>query len=70
MSYFPLPVNTKLSNEQFIHEMNVALQSLSGYKSGMEIRCDSSGYWLELHGVINIEDSDLMAAARNLVLNR
>ena len=70
MSYFPLPANTKLSNEQFIHEMNLALQSLSGFKNGMEIKCDSNGYWLELHGVKSIEDTDLMSAARNLVIDQ
>jgi hypothetical protein len=48
--------------------MNKALQSLFGYKSGMEVRCDSNGYWLELNGVKVLDDNDLLAAARKLVL--
>jgi hypothetical protein len=68
MSYNQLPLNTRLSEYQFIAEMNKALQSLFGYKSGMEVRCDSNGYWLELNGVEQLDDNDLLAAARKLVL--
>ncbi len=68
MSYNKLPVNTRLSEQRFIEEMNKAIQSLSGYQSGMEVRCDSNGYWLELNGVKVLDEVDLLAAARVLVL--
>ncbi len=68
MSYNKLPVNTRLSEQRFIDEMNKAIQSLSGYQSGMEVIYDSNGYWLELNGVKVLDEVDLLAAARVLVL--
>jgi hypothetical protein len=68
MSYTPLPLNTNLSQQQFIEQMNLALRSLNSYKSGMEICFDSNGYWLEFNGVKDTENVDLLSAARLLVL--
>ena len=68
MSYQQLPPNTKLSPSQFIDEMNKALQSLPEYKSGMVVCADDGGYWLEIFGVKDCENGDLLSVARNLVL--
>ena len=51
-----------------IIKMNKALQSLPECKTGMVICSDDSGYWLEILGVKNPENDDLMSIARNLVL--
>jgi hypothetical protein len=68
VNYFPLPPITKLSPSQFIAEMNKALQSLPEYNSGMVVCADDSGYWLEIFGVKDYENNDLLSVARNLVL--
>lgn len=68
MSYQQLPPNTKLSPSQFIAEMNKALQSLPEYKTGMVVCADDNGYWLELFGVKDSENDDLLSIARNLTL--
>jgi hypothetical protein len=68
MSYHQLPPNTKLSPSQFIVEMNKALKSLPEYRTGMVICADDNGYWLELLGVRNTENDDLLSIARNLTL--
>lgn len=68
MGYQQLPPNTKLSPSQFIAEMNKALQSLPEYKTGMVVCADDNGYWLELLGIRNTENNDLLSVARNLVL--
>ena len=47
---------------------NKALQSLPECKTGMVICSDDSGYWLEILGVKNSENDNLMSIARNLVL--
>lgn len=68
MSYHQLPPNTQLSPSQFIGEMNKALQSLPEFKSGMVVCSDDSGYWLEIFGVKDYENDDLLSLARNLVM--
>jgi hypothetical protein len=68
MSYRQLSPNTKLSPSQFISEMNKALQSLPEFKSGMVVCSDDGGYWLEIFGLKDYENDDLLSVARNLVL--
>jgi hypothetical protein len=68
MSYFPLPTSTKFSDEQFIHEMYFVLHSLSGFKNGIDIKCDSNGYLSELHRIKSIKDTDLIVAVRKLLI--
>jgi hypothetical protein len=68
MTYHQLPPNTKLSPRQFICEMNKALQSLPEFKSGMVVCSDDNGYWLEIFGVKDYENDDLLSVARNIVL--
>ena len=68
MSYHQLPPNTKLSPIQFIAEMNKALTFLPEYRTGMVICADDNGYWLELLGVRNTENDDLLSIALNLTL--
>ncbi len=68
MSYQQLPPNSKLSPSLFIDEMNKAIKSLPEFKLGMEVCCDDSGYWLEIFGVKDYENDDLLSVARNLVL--
>ncbi len=70
MQYNQLPNGTKLSNEQFLSEMNSALHALSGYKVGMQVKGDSSGYWLEFNGVRYVDDNDLLASAKRQVLGK
>lgn len=70
MSYNKLPSNTHLSEKVFIDEINKAIQSLSDYKNGMLVRCDTNGYWLETNGAKDLDNNDLLAAARALVLGR
>jgi hypothetical protein len=48
--------------------MNKAIQSLPEYKVGMLVCADDSGYWLEISGVKNTENDDLLSIAHNLVL--
>jgi hypothetical protein len=68
MPYIQLPSGTQLSNEKFISEMNLALKSLDGFHSGMVIRANLNGYWLEVDGVVDEDNRDLLAAARKIVL--
>jgi len=68
VKYLTLPPGTKFSSSQFIAEMNKALQSLPEYKTGMVICADDNGYWIEILGIKNSENDDLLSIARNLVL--
>jgi hypothetical protein len=68
MNYHQLPLNTTLSSIQFIDEMNKALQSLPEYEAGMVICADGNGYWLEMLGIRNYYNDDLLSIARDLVL--
>ena len=70
MTYLPLPSNSKLSAKQFAIEMNLSLQSLPGYQSGMLVCADDSGYWLEINGVKDFNNGDLLALSRSLVLGK
>ncbi len=68
MRYHPLPQNVKLSKSQFIAEMNKVLQSLPEYEAGMVVCFDESGYWLEVFGIKNNDNGDLLSIAHNLLL--
>lgn len=68
MNYQQLPLNTTLSPSQFIDEMYKALQSLPEYEAGMVICADDNGYWLEILGIRNFVNNDLLSTARDLVL--
>ncbi len=69
MIYHPLPPNTELSSTQFIAEMNRAIRSLPEFRTGMLVCFDSNGYWLEIFGVKNNHNDDLLSVALSLVLN-
>ena len=49
-------------------KLHTALQALPEYKTGMVVCADDNGYWLELLGVRNTDNDDLLSIARNLVL--
>ncbi len=68
MKYIKFPNNTKLTNEEFIKQMNLALLTVSSFEVGMEICFDDNGYWLERNGAIPEDSSIIMSEVRTLVL--
>jgi hypothetical protein len=54
----------------FVEEMNLALQSLPNFQSGMLVCADDSGYWLEINGIKDSTNGDLLAISSRLVLNK
>lgn len=70
MAYKKLPPQTVLSSEQFVDEMNKALTTLDFYQEGMVVCADENGYWLELKGVRDVDNLDLLSLAERLVLSR
>ena len=68
MTYNKVLPTTTLTHSQFIGEMNKALASLSYYRDGMAVCGDDSGYWLEIDGVKDVGNEDLLASARMLVV--
>lgn len=70
MTYTKLPIGTSLTPDQFVCELNKAIQSLPFFETGMFVKHDGSGYWLETNGVIDNLNVDLLSAARLKVINR
>ncbi len=70
MTYLPLPPNTSLSPSQFADEMNKAITTLSGYLPSMSVCYDENGYWLEIDGVNQVGQEDLLSSASKLVLSK
>lgn len=68
MTYDKFPPNSIMSHDLFISEMNKALTSLPYYRKGMLVCADESGYWLEIDGMKDFENQDVLSAARKLVL--
>jgi hypothetical protein len=68
MSYIKLAYDTKLTEKEFIKQMNLALKSLYGYEDGMLVVGDHNGYWLEINDERNFDNRDLLSAASKLVL--
>jgi hypothetical protein len=68
MTYVKFPPNTKMSNDFFISEMNKAITSLPFFQQGMVVCFDENGYWLELNGIRDSENLDMLSAAHKLVL--
>lgn len=62
----PLP-KTKLTNEEFVREMNLALQKLHDYRDTMKVVADNHGYWLEVDGELNRDYPFLLSAAYKTV---
>jgi hypothetical protein len=70
MAYHPLPVGTRLSNEQFIDEMNKAIRDDDMFREGMAVIPEDDGYILEYDGEI-LEDPHsrgILSNARKKVL--
>lgn len=70
MDYKKFPPRTVLTPDQFVCELNKAIKTLPFFQEGMIIMHDANGYWLEFDEEVNIENNDLLSAARKLVLNR
>jgi hypothetical protein len=68
MSYNKLPLKTILASNKFIIEMNHAIRTFTFYRSGMVVCADQNGYWLEIDGVKDSENLDILSAARKIVL--
>lgn len=48
--------------------MNHAIRTFTFYRSGMVVCADQNGYWLEIDGVKDSENLDILSAARKIVL--
>lgn len=57
-----------MSNDFFVSEMNKAITSLPFFQQGMVVCFDENGYWLELDGIRDSENLDMLSAAHKLVL--
>jgi hypothetical protein len=68
MSYHPFTAHTLLTESEFIAQMNLAIRDDPNFVEGMQVKFNSSGYWLELDGK-SVEDPDMiLARAHNAVL--
>lgn len=67
MTYVKFPPNTKMSNDFFVSEMNKAITALPFFQQGMVVCFDENDYWLELNGIRDSENLDMLSAAHKLV---
>ena len=52
MGYQKFSENHKKQVTKFITELNAKLPDCDGYKIGMKVTNDDSGYWLEINGEV------------------
>lgn len=70
MTYIKFPINTVLTNEAFINQMNEAIASLDGYDVGIKVCADDSGYWIEHNGIKSSDFQIMLSLSRDLVLGK
>lgn len=69
MTYSPLTPGTKVSEKEFLRQMELALEADGYVSQGYSVHADSSGYWLSQNGV-RVAPSDTDASGILSAINK